>query len=685
VNNIYALLTALIFSTLSAAAQGFVFKAQVIQQPAQIQWTSRPFYCYTVECSPDLQTWTSDGVMRPGTGNWMASGFSFTGSTHLYLRVREHNTTWLARPMAGETFNKEAGVIFAFNLAAVSPLPDRICISKRPNSAAPWTLIGTITDITTLKGVNTVRGPSLWLPSETGSCQVLAQMKNSDGTLIASAERSISIYANTPPTVAINSYVQGFNPYGEQAMGFPSTVNDADPGDEVRRVEYSDEVDSTTPTHFLGTDYAAPFGNMPQLQLWAQGTSDGILNMEGRHQFYPNKLLKGQHIITARAYDRHGAYSTVSFPHNVTTGNPRPTITVQNWLSDHDVLQQFAIFEADFNTEPELGYPRSIYALSLRLSLPHETVPPYDITWSPFAPTGLLKWDTSAWTPGTSLFTLRGAIGSQGVETYMLHQYVQVDAPAYANATDMAASMLDESTAPMAPGSQPRFMGAYAATQPYSGGTAAGLDALSSPRQMDAGVVFTTGKFADWNGNDNYSDRGWPWLSPGDTTIHDKIDGSLLQDASSIEFNINCIHSQFEMELQFGSEEWDDLLPLSYAPGAEYLDTFVVTLDNTLLSLTPDGASPITMSAIHPGLHVAPACREHLHLRDSVEINSAAGPSTQVEYDGMTVRLRLHAFVTPGIHKLKIAIADRDGTGQGNYDSALFIRQGSIRTIAPTP
>jgi len=55
----------------------------------------------------------------------------------------------------------------------------------------------------------------------------------------------------------------------------------------------------------------------------------------------------------------------------------------------------------------------------------------------------------------------------------------------------------------------------------------------------------------------------------------------------------------------------------------------------------------------------------------------------------MTVRLRLHAFVTPGVHKVKIAIADRDKptykSWRANCDSALFIRSNSIGTRVPTP
>jgi hypothetical protein len=116
-----------------------------------------------------------------------------------------------------------------------------------------------------------------------------------------------------------------------------------------------------------------------------------------------------------------------------------------------------------------------------------------------------------------------------------------------------------------------------------------------------------------------------------------------------------------------------------------------VTVDGVLISLVPDGATPIGPESIRPAVPEAaiPALRAHLYLKDTTDINVAAGLTNQVEYDGMTARLRLHAFVTPGVHKVKIAIADRDKMSNAAYrasvDSGLFIRKGSIRTIAPAP
>ena len=82
---------------------------------------------------------------------------------------------------------------------------------------------------------------------------------------------------------------------------------------------------------------------------------------------------------------------------------------------------------------------------------------------------------------------------------------------------------------------------------------------------------------------------------------------------------------------------------------------------------------------------------EHLFLDDDNDILPTVSPeyhNKRVEYDGMTIRLRVHAFVTPGdFYNIKIVIADTDGAGNHDdfLDSALFISTSSVRTIAPTP
>ena len=54
----------------------------------------------------------------------------------------------------------------------------------------------------------------------------------------------------------------------------------------------------------------------------------------------------------------------------------------------------------------------------------------------------------------------------------------------------------------------------------------------------------------------------------------------------------------------------------------------------------------------------------------------------------MTIRLKVHAFVTPNsVYHVKIVIADTDGnnTNDDLLDSGVFIGESSLKTLPPTP
>ena len=77
---------------------------------------------------------------------------------------------------------------------------------------------------------------------------------------------------------------------------------------------------------------------------------------------------------------------------------------------------------------------------------------------------------------------------------------------------------------------------------------------------------------------------------------------------------------------------------------------------------------------------------EHLYLDDDDDIAPTPGP--QVEYDGMTIRLRAHVFVEPQQeHAIRIVIADVDGSGGSDFilDSGIFLGEGSVLTREPVP
>jgi hypothetical protein len=136
-------------------------------------------------------------------------------------------------------------------------------------------------------------------------------------------------------------------------------------------------------------------------------------------------------------------------------------------------------------------------------------------------------------------------------------------------------------------------------------------------------------------------------------------------------------------------------------------DAFLVTVDGVPVSLLPDASDFIGVTTIHPKLgpdtvpptlvlindqgkkYSLPAKNGHLYLddRDDTAVNDihrhVVTPAPQVEYDGMTIRLRLHALVAPlRNHRIRVVIAD---VNDQKLDSGLFLKSGSLRTLPLVP
>ncbi|MDB6072323.1 MAG: putative exosortase interaction protein [Verrucomicrobiales bacterium] len=201
---------------------------------------------------------------------------------------------------------------------------------------------------------------------------------------------------------------------------------------------------------------------------------------------------------------------------------------------------------------------------------------------------------------------------------------------------------------------------------------------------INSGVVMTTGKADIWNYGDfdrdddniyglDQESREFIWNAPGDAKLLDRAAGTSSYDAAVLEFDVFCTHGQLEMEYQFGSEEY-----LEYVGG--FNDAFMVTVDDVPVSLLPDASGIVAVNTVNGNQN------QHLFRLDDLEIEDAVLPanqSVQVEYDGMTVRLRIHAFVTAGQnHHVRIVIAD---VNDARLDSALFIKEGSVRTVPVVP
>ena len=124
-----------------------------------------------------------------------------------------------------------------------------------------------------------------------------------------------------------------------------------------------------------------------------------------------------------------------------------------------------------------------------------------------------------------------------------------------------------------------------------------------------------------------------------------------------------------------GSEEYESWV-------GEYNDAFLIMIDGVAASFVPDCSDIVSVSSVNT---VAPS-NEHLYLDDDQDILPTVPPgheSTRVEYDGMTIRLLVHAFVTPNRnHRVRFVIAD---VNDGQLDSALLLGASSVRSVSPMP
>ena len=630
---------------MSQAHGQYVFRAVIVGDADnhQVSWTTRLNYNYQVEASPDLESWVDTGIAEPGTGSSITYGFSSTADKMFY-RVKEsvdpYNGGFLVLPSESQQVDLIDGVCFSFNLDALPALPAKIRIYQRNyQSTAPWKQIGGITDFATIDGIKFVRGSAVWLPDAQGDYEVQAVAVDASGTAIASAVRHVIVGANEAPTIVITGGPTTPSATAEYAT-FTTTVSDPD-GDEIRRVDFFDN------GILIGTDREAPFG-------------DEIVDVEGRSY----NLLRGTHSITAKAYDSRGAEGVTASAMviSITGGNARPTmqlISPQSGL----IVTQGQTFTVSY-TE---GDPDGLGDLT-EVSVSDLSTGTLDSDYT--APFGDFVIDTSGWTTGTHRLKIE-ARDTGGDWNYPLYFTVFIRTGAGQSfAERLVANIVDEATATP---SNELFTGAQVSSDEF-------VDGFDSGLQIDSGVLLTTGLFSLWNGGDVSEGSGQDNGQQGDSDLENRVTGRATFDATVLEFDVFSSNGQLEMDYQLGSEEYKEYV------GA-YNDGFMATINGVLVTLVPDCSDIVAVNSIHPYINSnLPAVNEHLYLDDDLDIDPTVAPANQpvqVEYDGMTIRLKAHAFVTPNTtHRIKIVIGD---VNDGIYDSGLFIGEDSIRSIKPQP
>ena len=645
------------------------FKAFIDRAPApadhQLSWPTAVGCNCQVEVSPDLATWVDSGIVEAGTGSYITYAL-VSNTDRLFYRVRETphlfggTGDFLIGPEEGAEIHQIDGVCFAFdlNLSEFVSLPSKIRIYKRLyNTGESWELIGSITAFNERRGVKFVRGSAVWLPQSAGDYEVLAAVVDDSGGVIAAGVRQITVIEMSEPWIEITNGppAQSSDPVSLDGC---FELNHAD---TVRRVEFYDN------GVLAGTAAREPF-------------EDTVRDLQGNSV----ELLAGEHAIVVRAYDYTGVFgdSTPAYEIEVTGGNARPELKVTA-PAVGVVLVQGGEFAIGFDppTDPD-GESDLTRVVASRFIIPfadynYVHYPEEVISADSEAPfDGPLTVSTTGWDPGTYMIKVV-AQDSSNATSY--HHYFRVRVNSSETATfaaDLAAEIADEQSANP---SNPAFVGIESSSGVFD-------DGLNHQLEIDSGVLLTTGRFSIWNAGDLWeSSSEFDQLSAcGSFDLENLVAGAQTQDAAALEFDVTCSNRQLEFEYQFGSEEYDQFV-------GEFNDAFLVLLDGTVVNRLPDCVGIVGVNTVNIGYPQLtppiPAKNRHLFLGDDEDIDPddmlPNGDEGQVEYDGVTVRLRARVFVVgQSTHRVRLVIAD---VNDGIVDSGVFVETGSLRTITPTP
>ena len=188
----------------------------------------------------------------------------------------------------------------------------------------------------------------------------------------------------------------------------------------------------------------------------------------------------------------------------------------------------------------------------------------------------------------------------------------------------------------------------------------------NDPFGLTSGVVLSTGKVADIPGQNrkdhvmtNGSDLNTDFGAKGEQ-------GDLTQ--LNLSFFANCLVEKLFFEYVFASEEFPEF------GGSGFNDNFELLLNGTNLAKLSDGKT-VTINNLVPD----PNSRSKDH-RDYIDNPSFTGIAANIiKLDGFTKVLGFEGLLKQNqANVLSIRIKD---VGDGNLDSAVFIKGGSVGTV----
>ena len=202
---------------------------------------------------------------------------------------------------------------------------------------------------------------------------------------------------------------------------------------------------------------------------------------------------------------------------------------------------------------------------------------------------------------------------------------------------------------------------------------------------FDAGVVMSTGAVTAVRGPNTTGSMGTNNSVAGDAALT-AYAGQPTYDAAILEFDFVPSGTVVSFDYVFGSEEYNEWVNTTFN------DVFAFWLNGVNVALVPGTALPVSVNNVNDGKDtgVPPYIGSGTISNSVYYLDNGIGSATVMDpvgtatrfagcqLDGLTVVFTVTATVRANVvNRMRFAIAD---AGDSVYDSAVFIRAGSLRS-----
>ena len=209
-----------------------------------------------------------------------------------------------------------------------------------------------------------------------------------------------------------------------------------------------------------------------------------------------------------------------------------------------------------------------------------------------------------------------------------------------------------------------QYVGSQNSSGFFYNGASVGLD-------IDEGIILSSGSAKNLLGPNEVADISGYVNTPGDPDLDDLILGYFTQDATVLEFDFIPNFNGVSFSYIFASEEY-----LEYVNSA-YNDVFGFFLNGVNVAIVPNSLDPVSINNVNHLQNTEFFINNDIH--DGPDMGYPPSITYDIEADGLTTRLTIHAFVNENeINHIKLAIAD---AGDAILDSWVMLEANSFSSI----